>query len=247
MRTIDIRTTQNVVIEYELAPLRERIFAFFIDMAILFVIYLFAFLAIITPFQRLIESSPMSGAILSLSLVGGFLLYHLLSEVLADGQSLGKKALGIKVVRLDGQEPGLTDYLLRAAFHVADTLFSAGILAILLILSSDKSQRLGDMTAGTTVIRVRHNLRFSLEDILNINTLENYEPRYPEVRQLSEQDMLLIKNVVARYRTYQNAAHREAVARLAAHLAALLGLPETPRDQIGFLKTLIRDYIVITR
>ncbi|MCB0572665.1 MAG: RDD family protein [Phaeodactylibacter sp.] len=247
MQTIDIRTTQNVVIEYELAPLRERIFAFFIDIAILLAFYLFFFLAIITPLLRSIEGSPMFGAIISLAFVGGFMLYHLLSEVLADGQSWGKRSMGIKVVRLDGQEPGLTDYLLRAVFHVADTLFSGGILAILLILSSDKNQRLGDMTAGTTVIRVRHNLRFRLDDILNINTLENYEPQYPEVRQLSEQDMLLIKNVVSRYRMYKNDAHREVINKLVAHLTELLALPEQPRDKIGFLQTLIRDYIVITR
>ena len=247
MQTIDIRTTQNVVIEYELAPLRERIFAFFIDLIILLAFYLVFFLAIVMPMLRSAGESPMIGAIISLGFIGGFLLYHLLSEVLADGQSWGKKSMGIKVVRLDGQEPGLSDYLLRAVFHVVDTLFSGGILAILLILSSDKNQRLGDMTANTTVIRVRHNLRFRLEDILNINTLENYEPQYPEVRQLSEKDMLLIKNVVSRYRTYKNDAHREVVIQLVAHLTQLLGLPEAPRDKIGFLKTLIRDYIVITR
>ncbi len=247
MKTIDIRTTQNVIIEYELAPLRERVFAFFIDLVILGAFYFFLFLTLLNTLLRSLESSPLVGRAVYLMLVCGFMAYHLLSEVLADGQSWGKKAMGLKVVRLDGQEPGLTDYLLRAVFHVVDSLFSIGILGALLISSSDKNQRLGDMTANTTVIRIRHNLRFRLEDILNINTLENYEPQYPEVRQLSEEDMLFIKNTVSRFRAYQNAAHQEAVNQLVAHLTALLDLPEEPRDKIGFLRTLIRDYIVITR
>ena len=90
--------------------------------------------------------------------------------------------MGIKVVRLDGQEPGLSG---RRRVPRCQTPFSVGIPKPLLI-SSRQNQRLGDMTANTTVIRVRYNLRFRLEDILNINTLENYEPQYPMVRQLEE-------------------------------------------------------------
>lgn len=247
MKTIDIRTTQNVVIEYELAPLRERIFAFFIDLVILGALYFFIFLTLLNALARGFDESPLLGVAISFMMICGFMVYHLLSEVLADGQSWGKKAMGIKVVRLDGQEPGLSDYLLRAVFHVVDTLFSVGILGSLLISSSEKNQRLGDMTANTTVIRVRHNLRFRLEDILNINTLENYEPQYPMVRQLSEEDMLLIKNIVSRYRTYRNSAHQKVVDQLVVRLIGILGIREEPRDKIEFLRTLIRDYIVITR
>src|SRR5690606_13798469 len=116
------------------------------------------------------------------AMIGIFVIYQLFSEILADGQSWGKKAMGIKVVRIDGKEPGLSDYFLRAIFHITDTFASLGILAALMISSSEKKQRLGDMTANTAVIRVRFNLRFRLEDILKINTLENYEPTYPEVR-----------------------------------------------------------------
>lgn len=248
MDTIEIRTTQNVVIEYELAALRERILAFFIDLIIVGAIYIVLSLTLLSLIIRSLESSGgMYGVLFSLLPIIFFLFYQLLSEVLADGQSWGKKAMGIKVVRLDGQEPGLSDYLLRTVFHMVDTLFSGGILASLLISSSPKNQRLGDMTANTTVIRVRHNLRFRLEDILNISSLENYEPRFPEVKQLSEQDMLLIKSTIARYRAHPNTAHTEAINQLVAHLQNLLGIPEQRGSKVEFLRTLIRDYIVITR
>ena len=120
-------------------------------------------------------------------------------------------------------------------------------MAALMISSSNKNQRLGDMTANTTVIRIKFNLRFRLEDILKINTLEDYEPTYPEVRRLSEKDMLLIKTIISRYRKYRNKAHQEVIDELVQNLVQLLDIVETPRDKIAFLKTLIRDYIVLTR
>ena len=155
--------------------------------------------------------------------------------------------MGLKVVRLDGKEPGLSDYLLRAVFHIVDSLFTFGVLGALLISSSNKSQRLGDMTANTTVIRVKFNLRFQLEDILKINSLEDYEPTFPEVRKLSEKDMLLIKNIIARERKYRNQAHTQVVNDLITKLMDILDIVERPKDKIEFLKTLIRDYIVLTR
>ncbi len=248
MSTIEIKTTQQVTIEYELATLRERIFAFFIDLLIVGFLYLLLFFSILGLIGiDLLDSSLAASILAILGPIGGFILYQLLSEVLANGQSWGKKAMGIRVVRLDGREPGLSDYLLRAIFHIVDTITSLGVLAALLISSSAKNQRLGDLTANTTVIRVRSYQRFRLEDILRINTLENYQPQYPAVRKLSEQDMLLVKQVVSRYQAYSNAAHRTVVEELVEELCRLLDITTVPVDKIAFLKTLIRDYIVLTR
>ena len=244
MQTIEIRTTQNVTIEYELASLRERFFAIFIDSLIVGSFY-FVMLMILS--NLIGEALFNYSAFISLLLIGMFVLYQLFSEILADGQSWGKKAMGIKVVRLDGKEPGLGDYLLRAVFHIVDTVVSLGIMAALMISSSNKNQRLGDMTASTTVIRIKFNLRFQLEDILKINTLEDYEPTYPEVRRLSEKDMLLIKTIISRYRKYRNKAHQEVIDELVENLIFQLDIAVQPRDKIAFLKTLVRDYIVLTR
>lgn len=248
MQTIDIRTTQNVTIEYELATLRERIFAFLIDGIIILAMYLGLLFLLLGAFgSLLLESTMLLYFIYGLLPVVGFMAYQFLSEVLANGQSWGKRAMGIKVVRIDGLEPGLSDYFLRAVFQLVDSILSLGVLAALLISSSPKNQRLGDMTANTTVIRVRHNTRFQLQDILKISSIEDYTPQYPEVRRLSEQDMLLIKHLIARQRQYNNPAHNAAVNEAAERLKIVLDLPEVPQNKIDFLKTLIRDYIVLTR
>lgn len=248
MRTIDITTTQNVTIEYELASLRERILGFLIDLIIVGISCMIIIYFLLYYFEAVINNSGMAlNALISIFPIAAFILYQLLSEVVADGQSLGKKAMGIKVVRLDGQEPSLSDYLLRAVFHLIDTIFSFGIVAGLLVSSTEKSQRLGDLTANTVVIRVKFQLLFRLDDILKIDSLDDYEPTYPQVRKLSEQDMLLIKNVISRFRKYENTAHLQAVDSVVQNLRNQLDLVETPVDKIDFLKTLIRDYIVLTR
>jgi len=248
MQTIDITTTQNVTIEYELATLRDRFFAFFIDVMIIGTAYFILFLTIISIWPDLFTgSSHLQTFFTQFFPIGCFVFYQLFSEILGNGQSWGKKMMGLKVVRLDGKEPGLSDYLLRAIFHIVDSLFTFGVLGALLISSSTKSQRLGDMTANTTVIRIKFNLRFQLEDILKINSLDDYEPTYPEVRSLSEKDMLLIKKTIARYQQYRNGAHERVVNDLVTKLMGLLDIVEKPKNKIEFLKTLIRDYIVLTR
>lgn len=246
MPTIDIRTTQNVTIEYELASLWERMVALIIDLVIVAALDFFI-ISLVSSAIGGSESGLMMGVVYGLLPVCMFMFYQLLSEVLADGRSWGKKIMSLKVVRLDGEEPSLSDYLLRAVFHLVDTLFSVGILGALLISSTRQRQRLGDMTANTTVVRTKHQVQFGLEDILRINTLSNYEPQYPEVRQFNEQDMLLIKGIIARCSRYQNPAHQEALRELVETVCTKLEITSIPKDKITFLKTLIRDYIVLTR
>jgi len=250
MRTIEIRTAQNVTIEYETASLRERGLAVFIDLLIVFAFFFFVifFLALFLPGLLGGVGSELFMVIFYLvSPVTGFMLYQFASEVLANGQSWGKKAMNIQVVRLDGKEPELEDYMLRAAFHLVDTLLSLGVLAAIVISSSAKGQRLGDLTANTTVIRTRNASRFRLEDILRIDSLEKYEPHYPQVRSLSEQDMLVVKSIVSRNQKHPNTAHRQAALKAAQHIAQILDIQELPRDPVAFLRTLLRDYIVLTR
>lgn len=242
MRTIDITTTQKVTIEYELAELRERIIAFFMDLLILSSSLLILGLLFVGAFG--VDSTELYFLLIALPV---FAFYSPVSEMLMDGQTLGKRILGIKVVKLTGKEPSNNDYLIRWVFRLIDIWLSGGTIAAMLVSSSPKAQRLGDVTSNTTLIRVKFVPRFRLEDIERISSLENYEPTYPEVKRLNEEDMLLIKSIVSRARRYDNAAHREALDNLVTRLMSVLDIPKRPRNAIEFLKILIRDYIVLTR
>lgn len=248
MASIEIRTTQNVTIEYDAATLWERLIASLIDGIIVLAMYLVLSLLIISAGDsNLIEADDGWNRLLALMPIAGFMLYNFLSEILNNGQSWGKKAMGVKVIRLDGKETGWSDSLLRSVFYIIDGLLTLCILGSILIATTTKKQRLGDMTANTTVIKLKPNLRFGLQDILRINTLDNYEPQYPAVRQYSEQDMLFIKNVLSRYRRHPNAAHQKVINDLAMKIQQQLELEDLPADKPEFLKILIRDYIVLTR
>lgn len=245
-QTIEITTTQNVTIEYELASMRERILAYLLDLFVVGFGYIMLY-----QLARLVFGSIWDNGWSVFWMVMVFLfyfLYNIFMEILNSGQTLGKMSLSIRVVRLDGKDPEWSDVVLRSVLQLVDSLFCFGIIGILLIKTTPKCQRLGDMAANTTVIKIHQSSwRFRLEDILSISTLQNYQPTFPQVRNLSEPDMIFVKNVLSRYQRYPNQAHEEVVEDLVSHLMPLLDIRERPNNRLEFLKTLLKDYIVLTR
>jgi uncharacterized RDD family membrane protein YckC len=249
VKTIDITTTQNVTIEYELASMRERALAWLLDLVVVVFGYILLF-QLLRLLLAGVELEDIGGWLMVLGLFPflAFFLYNTFFEIWNLGQTLGKKALNIRVVRLDGKDPEWSDVVLRAVMHLVDSIFSSGLVGVLFIKTTAKGQRLGDLAANTTVIKV-YSLRyqFLLKDILSISTLDNYEPAYPQVRKLQERDMLFIKNVLARLQRYPNQAHDEVVEDLVSQLMPVLGIEKRPANRQEFLRTLLRDYIVLTR
>lgn len=266
MKTIEINTSQNVKIEYELAGLKERILASFVDLFVisfLNIIYSY-FILIVFEKEFFYNDVVHSGVSLAIRLwipIFLFLIYHFLSELLFNGQSIGKKLAKIKVVKLNGKEPSVGDCLLRSIFYLIDIIMSIGVLGSLLILSTEKKQRLGDLAANTTLVKTRFSLQFGLEEILNIHSLDNYEPTYPDVKKLTEQDMLLIKSLIMRQRKYNNKAHRDLVDKVFREMRLKIDMPhlnfimskakkngeKEHEIKISILTGLIKDYIVLTR
>jgi uncharacterized RDD family membrane protein YckC len=247
MQTIEIRTTQNVDIEYELASLRDRGLALFLDFMILALFFFLLLMLFIGLFQDSATRSTLFYFLLVIVPLFAFIGYMVLFEAYNSGQTLGKKIMAIKVIRIDGQEPVMSDYFLRAIFHLVETLLCTGILGAIVISSNSHRQRIGDLTAGTTVIRVRNNFRTRLDEILRINSLDNYTPVYPQVKLLAEKDMLLIKQALSRSRSIGNDVHEDLIHDLTLHLKEVLDIKELPDDATLFLKTLLKDYIVLTR
>ncbi|MBX2891278.1 MAG: RDD family protein [Saprospiraceae bacterium] len=243
-KTIEITTTQNVTIEYELAPLRERMLAWLLDLLIV----IFGYILLYQLLGRILGGSGDDTITFFLLPLLIYFLYNIFFEIWNSGQTPGKMATNIKVVRLDGKDPEWSDVMLRALMHLVDTLFSAGVVGVLLIKTTGKSQRFGDMAANTSVIRLfGSQFNYRLEDILSISSLDSYQPVYPQVRRLSERDMIFIKNLLVRLQRYPNSAHAEAMEDLVTHLMPLLDIEQRPLDRPNFLKTLLRDYVVLTR
>jgi len=162
-------------------------------------------------------------------------------EIFNNGQTLGKAAAGTKVLKADGSEPSLSDYLIRVLFHMIDFLLSFGVLGAIFIATSDKRQRLGDRAANTVVVKLNVANMFNLKDILNISTLEDYDPIYPDIKNVKEGDMLVIKNALLRHRNNPSINNKSMVNTLAMKMIKLLDIKEKPKNNVKFLKTLIKD------
>lgn len=246
MKQLDLVTTQNVVIEYPAATVMERIIAAFIDFVIFGIIVWFV-IYILGEVMNTYRVDDIGWHFVMLVPILLLITYHTLSEYLANGQSVGKKILGIRVIRMDGQKAGLRESLIRAMMLIVDFVFSGGLIGILAITTSRRHQRLGDMAANTFVIKSNPSKPFRLEDINKIKSLEDYEAVYPAVIQFTENDILQVKETLKRFQKYKNPSHREAFKMMTNKVGAALELEQIPKDRVKFVKTIIRDYIVLTR
>lgn len=243
MRTVTIQTTQQVSIEYELSGSLARVFAFLIDMVVVIGVYLFLL------FLVLAGSDISEQVVLFFLPLALFLAYYYFSQLFFQGQTLGKKLQQIKVLRVDGKDPTPGDYLLRTLFLLPDAWFSFGIPAILLINTTPNAQRIGDLVAGTVVVKRRASRNFVIEDIRGIKTRSDHEVTFSQILQFSEADMLLIKTSLRRLKDYPNPVHRQLIDDLAKSCREKLNIEPSdgPRDSVEFLDLLLRDFIVLTR
>lgn len=241
MKIIEIKTTQNVVLQYELADLRERILAFLIDLVALF----FGLGLLMTIIANVFYGSALSVMMIFMSCI--FIFYSLAMEVMNNGQSLGKMAMGIQVIKTTSGRPTFSDCAGRWVFRLVDIWFSLGGIACVLIASSSRSQRIGDIVGNTAVVKLTPQTNLTLKDILNIHAQTSYKPEYLQAKQLMEEDVLLIKNTLDRHRRYRNEAHVEALTALADKIASLLHLERVPGDSRIFLETVLKDYVMLTR
>ena len=256
MKSIEFESAQNVKIEYELASVAQRAAAAMIDF-FAFAIY-FLICTMVLGLTDFIDASYGSELFIQLLLVKiPWIFYNPTIEYLTQGQSLGKYILGIRVVTISGERPGLREVFTRWIFKGDFLWISAdffllfwvgiGVLGIIYAGTSERRQRMGDVMANTIVIKSKSSIRYSLKDVLSIKSQENYTPVYSEVVKLTDEDMLLIKNTIQRVRANPNPATKQFAIDLANKTAELIGLEETPKKRLQFLQTLLQDYVVLTR
>lgn len=247
METISLQTTQNVTIDYELAGIWERILAFLLDFVIIYVYVILVFYLFSWGDGDKLFKGDIRLLLYVITILPVWLGYHFLSESFWGGQSIGKKALRIKVVRNDGKQMDMGDYSMRWMFRIIDILLSTGVIAIISIMSSTKNQRIGDMVGDTSVIKLDPRNKLSIKDIMAIKNKENYEPTYEGVVNFTEEDMLLLKNTLERAKANPNDNYRKLLAELARKICDQLDIKEVPKKRTAFLKTVLNDYIVLTR
>jgi uncharacterized RDD family membrane protein YckC len=229
--SIQVQTAQNVGIDLEVAGVGERILATLIDYAVLFSYFLLVTFAI-----ALITPQPM----VALVFLSPLPFYFLICEVFFDGQSIGKHFREIKVVRLDGGVPSFWQYALRWILRLIDMGLAWGAVAVCAVMFTERSQRLGDLAAGTTVVRIKP-VR-SLGETIFAAVEEEYDPVFSQVEYLTEDDVQLARDVldsmIAEGRTVRS---RDLGRKLKASLEARMGIHSDLHPE-AFLRTVIRDF-----
>ena len=151
-----VRTADNVAIGYTLAGIPSRLVALALDVLVQVPILIVLGLAA----GALVNATGTAGGVakalafaaLALLLTLGHFLYFAVLETTSAGRTPGKRALGLRVVRIDGSAPGLTDSLVRNIGRIGD--YPLGIGALVAFFNP-RSRRIGDLLAGTMVVRER--------------------------------------------------------------------------------------------
>ncbi|GAB3640429.1 RDD family protein [Spirosoma arcticum] len=225
--SVAIRTSQNVLLEYEPASIGDRILATLID----YVVFLGWFiLTLAVPAAVGIRSGTYYTVLV---VVLPVVLYDLICEWLLNGRSVGKLAMEIRVVMLDGSQPGLGAYLIRWLLRIVESvLFFGGVVPVVTVAANGKGQRLGDIAAGTTVVKVKPAV--SLNDIRARPLSDTYRVHFPDVRQLSDRDITVVRDVLQR-------GDAQVLTRTADRIKAVTGIDSTMESRT-FLETIVDDY-----
>jgi uncharacterized RDD family membrane protein YckC len=229
-----IQTAQNVDLAFSPAGLGERLLAWLAD-ALIGAAY---WIAVIWLFS---EVGAPDGATAMVLVMLPPLLYPLLCEVLFEGQTAGKRLLRIQVARLDGAPPTLGQYLLRWMLRLLDVTFSMGVVAVVAIAATSRSQRLGDVVAGTTVIRQRRRVR--LDDVRYPERPPGQRLAVPEAERLSDADVRTLRAVLVRLRQDpRSSTTRSLGLRAKAAVERRLGLAPAAMSPEAFLELVVADY-----
>ena len=143
----------------------------------------------------------------------------------------------MQVVKLDGSRPTLSSYLMRWLLYIVDGP-TTSFLGLLVMVLTRNNQRLGDLAAGTVVIKKQKykKIQISLDEFDYLQ--KNYTPRYPQASDLSlEQIEIITRTLSIRQNDFQ-----QRVKVLAEKVRQKLNIQQQETDDAAFLHRIVRDY-----
>jgi uncharacterized RDD family membrane protein YckC len=238
MQNIEIQTTQNVNIEYTVASIGDRVIGAIIDNLIV-AGYFIASIFLIILLRDSLFISDYSWAIFIILYLPAF-FYNFLCETFLNGQTFGKKIIKTKVVKLDGSQASVGSYFLRWLISPIDIYFTYGSVGLITMLINGKGQRLGDLAANTTVIKLKSEVK--LEDTILRATPTNYEIRFPQVNQLNDSDISIVKEVLdLNFKNPDAMVYDKIITKAKQTIEKKLGV-NSDMHPLAFLDTVLKDY-----
>lgn len=246
--TLDIQTPENVAFGYQVAGIGSRFLATLVDTLIILFLQAVTVLALILALIALdaaLLGNDFSAWVLALFGLLLFILfwgYYIFFEILWNGQSPGKRWVGLRVIRRDGTPITLSESLIRNLTRLVDFLPVAYGIGIIAMFLDKRSRRLGDLAAGTLVVHDRAPISIqSLSARRPVNfPMQGPKPVSLEgfpLERLSNDDLNLIEDFLSRR---EQLTHRETLAgQILNTLHTRLGLPLTALNRIEAEDTLL--------
>ena len=235
---LEVETADHVVLRYDLAGGGNRGFAAVVDFVVATLIATGIAVTYFSFASALSESVLLTfgGLVLLVGLTVVW-AYFIALEWLWNGQTIGKRLFGLRVIGDDGAPPGFLAIFVRNLVRAVDFLpsfYGVGLLAIVL---SPRSQRLGDIAAGTYVVRApRPQLDyFSLRTVTPLGAGTEVA-----ARRLSGEAQRLVREFVAREHALRPVDRARVAKELASRLRAYAPEADPAMDDVEFLRALAR-------
>lgn len=228
MTILSIQTSQNTFLQMREASLGERIIATSIDIGVM------AVYASIVAIVLKVSGSK------STSLFFIPLMFYTIVFELIWGRTLGKKILNIEIIHESGAPLSYVHILLRWVIRIVDIWMFFGSIATISIIVSKKGQRLGDLAAGTLVLKSRKAAVFS--EMNYYNPEENYVAVFEEVKLLNDEDIQVAKDALE---FLQEKGYTSETVQILKRVQSLLSKKmkvESELKNVPFLETVLKDY-----
>ncbi|MBC7870517.1 MAG: RDD family protein [Chitinophagaceae bacterium] len=217
---LQIETPENLTLEAEIAGFGSRFLAATADYTLLIIVIFILGLLFSRSLPTIEDSTYASLLVISFTFLS-IVLYHLFFELVWNGQTPGKRWLGIRVVQVNGMPASGSALIVRNLVRLFDflpALYGVGILSLFL---TKQTQRLGDLAAGTIVIyeRPQVELRTIKQDMrVHYRLIKTVEPipSSIDISRLTREDYQAIVNYLQRRSTLTNDYLAVAVAKKVA-------------------------------
>lgn len=248
---LEVETPEHVIIDYEIAGLGSRALAALADSAVVVV------LLVAIGVLALRIGPVLAPYLLPLMSVVAFAVlwgYFALFEGFMDGQTPGKRWVGIRVIRDTGHPVTLREAAARNLLRIADFLPPPYLLGALLVAFHPRGKRLGDLVAGTVVVRdhpMAHEVRVAgtAERAARTGTalpvLDGVADVEAGAPLLNDAEFRVVREFAARAPELPRDVRSRLAATIVERLAARF--PAREADDETFLRTLHRDEVMRRR
>ncbi|MBU7006832.1 RDD family protein [Phosphitispora fastidiosa] len=245
MQDLSLYSSEKIYYSYRLGGLGSRFIGLILDSLILGVAYLVlgGFTAAMVGVFGGALSEKLIIVVVAVVLILYFLLsfgYFIFFETIWNGQTPGKRAAGLRVVRRTGEAVTFGSVFVRNLMRIVDALPAGNAIGMIAIFFSENRQRVGDMVADTIVVREKNLSEPVILDSFSVSAdTDMGEHLRAYIHLIDERDFNLIRDFFARVPKMKPEAVDAAAEKIARGLAGKLGLPKgetiNPAD---FMKTI---------